>query len=107
MTMIQAISADSHVTEPDDCYLPNIDPAFRDRAPVALDHPVMGAAMSIDGGRSVIPYGMIAAAGRPWDRISPTEHVDWGELHRGGWDATARLAEQDRDGVLAEVIYPS
>ena len=31
------ISADSHVTEPGDCYLDRIDPKFRDRAPVA-DH---------------------------------------------------------------------
>ena len=53
-----------HVTEPGDCYLPFIDPAYRDRAPVALTHDVMGAAMSIDNGRSVIPYGMVAAAGR-------------------------------------------
>ena len=30
-----SISADSHVTEPGDCYLPRIDPKFRSRAPVA------------------------------------------------------------------------
>ena len=29
------------------------------------------------------------------------------DLHRGGWDPTARLADQDRDGVAAEVIYPT
>src|SRR3954451_20381257 len=105
--MITAISADSHVTEPADCYVSNIDPAFRDRAPVAIDHPVMGAAMSIDNGLSVIPYGMVAAAGRPWDKIGPTEHVGWDELHSGGWDADARVADQQRDGVRCEVIYPS
>jgi predicted TIM-barrel fold metal-dependent hydrolase len=33
--------------------------------------------------------------------------VDWDELHPGGWDAEARLQEQDRDGVLVEVLYPS
>jgi predicted TIM-barrel fold metal-dependent hydrolase len=104
---ITAISADSHVTEPGDCYLPHIDPAFRDRAPVAITHDVMGAAMSVDNGKSVIPYGMVAAAGRPWDQIGPFLHVDWDELHPGGWDATARLAEQDRDGVGVEVLYPS
>ena len=65
------VSADSHVTEPGDCYLPYIDPAYRDRAPVSLTHDVMGAAMSVDNGRSVIPYGMVAAAGRSWDQIGP------------------------------------
>ena len=29
------------------------------------------------------------------------------DLHRGGWDPTYRLADQDRDGVAAEVIYPT
>ena len=27
------ISADSHITEPPNCYLDHIDPAFRERAP--------------------------------------------------------------------------
>ena len=104
---LTAFSADSHITEPGDCYLPYIDPAFRDRAPVAITSDVMGAAMSIDNGRSVIPYGMVAAAGRTWDQIGPTVYVGWDELHPGGWDAKARLVEQDRDGVGAEVLYPS
>jgi predicted TIM-barrel fold metal-dependent hydrolase len=104
---ITAISADSHVTEPGDCYLPYIDPKFRDRAPVAVTHDQLGAVVSVDNGRSVIPYGMVAAAGRPWDRIGPHIKVGWDELHPGGWDPTARLAEQDRDGVHVEVLYPS
>ena len=29
------------------------------------------------------------------------------DLHRGGWDPDARLADQDRDGVAAEVLYPT
>ena len=105
--VITAISADSHITEPGDCYLPYIDPKFRDRAPVAVTDDVMGAAMSVDQGMSTIPYGMIAAAGRSWDQISPFIHVGWDELHPGGWDPKARLQEQDRDGVLVEVLYPS
>ncbi len=105
--MITAVSADSHITEPGDCYLPNIDPKYRDRAPIAVDHDVMGAAMSIDNGRSVVPYGMVAGAGRPWDQIGPFVHVGWDELHPGGWDPEARLEEQERDGVQAEVLYPS
>lgn len=104
---IVAVSADSHVTEPGDCYLPYIDPKYRDRAPVAITHDVMGAAMSIDNGRSTVPYGMIAGAGRSWDQISPSIFVDWDELHPGGWDGPARLLEQDRDGVRLEVLYPS
>src|SRR3984957_19983556 len=29
------------------------------------------------------------------------------EMHKGGWDPNARMADQDRDGVAAEVIYPT
>ena len=31
------ISADSHITEPPNCYIDNIDPAWRDRAPRLVD----------------------------------------------------------------------
>ena len=67
----------------------------------------MGAVMVIDEGRSTIPYGMIAAAGRPAESIHPFHFVGWDELHPGGWDARARIEEQDRDGVTAEILYPS
>jgi predicted TIM-barrel fold metal-dependent hydrolase len=101
------ISADSHVTEPGDCYTDHIDPKFRDRAPVAATDDTMGAVIDIDNGRSRIPYGMIAAAGRPAEAIDPFMFVGWDELHAGGWDPAARLVEQDRDGVTTEVLYPS
>ena len=51
-----SISADSHVTEPGDCYLDRIDPRFRDRAPVAVTDATMGAVMLIDQGKSRVPY---------------------------------------------------
>jgi predicted TIM-barrel fold metal-dependent hydrolase len=102
-----AISADSHVTEPGDCYAPRIDPRFRDRAPKAITHDTMGAVMLIDNGATLVPYGMVAAAGRPVEKIGPFQFVGWDELHPGGWDPNARLSEQDRDGVAAEVLYPS
>jgi predicted TIM-barrel fold metal-dependent hydrolase len=102
-----AISADSHVTEPGDCYEPRIDPRFRDRAPKAVTHETMGAVMLIDNGATLVPYGMVAAAGRPVDKVGPFQYVGWDELHPGGFEPKARLAEQDRDGVAAEVLYPS
>src|SRR6478736_2476399 len=55
-----AISADSHVTEPGDCYAPRIDPRFRDRAPEAVTHDTMGAVMLIDNGATLVPYGIAA-----------------------------------------------
>ena len=101
------ISADSHVTEPGDCYLDRIDPRFRDRAPRAVTDDTMGAVMDIDQGRARVPYGMIAAAGRPAEKINPFLFVGWEELHAGGWDPAARILEQDVDGVAVEILYPS
>ena len=90
MTLL-AISADSHITEPGDCYIDRIDPKFRDRAPIAVTDETMGATMLIDNGRSRLPYGMVAAAGRPADKIHPHLFVPWEELHPGGWDPEERL----------------
>jgi predicted TIM-barrel fold metal-dependent hydrolase len=105
--MLTAISADSHVTEPGSAYRDNIDPKFRDRAPISVTDDIMGACIDVDNGRSRIPYGMVAAAGRPWDKIHPQNYVGWDELHQGGFDAAARVGEQILDGLAAEILYPS
>ena len=100
------ISADSHVTEPPNAYIDNIDPAYRDRAP-HLEH-VEGAGdmFVIEGLKVPIPLGIVAAAGKPAEQIR-LMGTRFEELHRGGWDPEARLADQERDGVAAEVIYPT
>ena len=101
------ISADSHVTEPPEAYA-QIDAAFRDRAP-RLEHlPGMGATIVIDPGgegEAFVPFGRIAAAGRT--HIDRPDGWRWDELHRGGYDAVARISEQTADGFAAEVMFPS
>src|SRR5438552_15587391 len=67
-----AISADSHVTEPGDCYIDRIDPRFRDRAPVADDVALMVAVMDVDIGRSRLPSGIVAAVGGTPARLGPS-----------------------------------
>jgi uncharacterized protein len=100
------ISADSHVTEPPDTYSAHIDPAFRARAPHIHHTDGAGDVFVIDGMKTPIPLGIVAAAGKPAEeiRLMGTRFED---LHRGGWDPVARLADQQRDGVAAEVIYPT
>jgi predicted TIM-barrel fold metal-dependent hydrolase len=104
------ISADSHITEPHGTYIDRIDPKFRDRAPRIMDLPTMGCTMVVDPGskfESKVPYTMVAAAGRPPETLGFNRGRPWEDLHPGGHDPVARLAEQDLDGVIAEVIYPS
>ncbi|HEV7734492.1 MAG TPA: amidohydrolase family protein [Candidatus Binatia bacterium] len=100
------ISADSHVTEPPNTYIDHIDPAFRDRAPRLHHINGAGDVFLIDGMKTPVPMGIVAAAGKPAEQIR-IMGTRFEELHRGGWDPEARLADQDRDGVAAEVIYPT
>lgn len=105
-TSFKPISADSHVTEPPHCYTKYIDPQFRDRAPAVKPDPKRGFVYTIDGLQGGIGMGTLAAAGKDPKEIK-TDGATWDDLHRGGWDPKARLADQDRDGVGAEVIFPS
>ena len=99
------ISADSHITEPGDTYSKNIDPKFRDRAPYIERQEGVGDLFVIPGMKMPIPMGLVAAAGkRPEDISMKGTFEEW---HRGGWDPQARLADQDRDGVAAEILYPT
>ena len=100
------ISADSHITEPANTYVDYIDPKWRDRAPRMERDDKMGDIFVIHGINRPVPMGLVAAAGKPAEEIR-LEGVLFEDMHRGGWDPEARMADQDRDGVAAEVIYPT
>jgi len=101
------ISADSHITEPPETYVDNIDPAYRDRAPVLKDlGERVGDGFVVEGMARPVVLGTVAAAGKDPDEIRVLGSR-FSDLHRGGWDPQARMADQARDGVAAEVIYPS
>ena len=99
------ISADSHITEAPDTYLKYIDAKWRDRAPRIVSQE-RGDVFVIDGMEGTIQLGLVAGAGKAPDQLT-MGGVRFEELHRGGWDPDARLGDQDRDGVAAEVIYPT
>lgn len=98
------ISADSHITEPPDLYLEHIDPAWRERAPHVVRDDKEGDLFVAEGMRP-IKLGLVAAAGRRPEDITPGGLVD--DMHQSGWDSGLRLADQARDGVSAEVLYPT
>ncbi|MBV8957885.1 MAG: amidohydrolase, partial [Actinobacteria bacterium] len=101
------ISADSHITEAPGTYVDYIDPAWRDKAPKMVDGGKdVGDLFVIDGMKTPVPMGLVAAAGKPAEEIR-VMGVKFEDLHRSGWDPQARLADQERDGVAAEVIYPT
>jgi predicted TIM-barrel fold metal-dependent hydrolase len=100
------ISADSHITEPPHCYVDYIDPKFRDRAPKIVALPNVGDSFVIEGMTNPIPMGLVAAAGKEPSQIT-TDGVAFKDLWRSGWDSHYRVADQEKDGVAAEMIYPT
>lgn len=97
-------SADSHVVETEDCYA-EIDPAFRELRPRAVDDPATGAIMVVPGLDFTVPASSLSRAGRRYEDWKLPQR--WSELHPAGHDPKARLAIQDEEGILGEVIYPS
>jgi predicted TIM-barrel fold metal-dependent hydrolase len=100
------ISADSHVSEPPNCYVDHIDPAFRDRAPRLVHDEKRGDMFHVEGSPQPIPMSLVCGAGKAPEELSPKGAV-FEKLHRGGWDPEARIEDQRRDGIAAEIIYPS
>ena len=99
------ISADSHIAEAPNAYIDYIDPKWRDIAPHVVETEDKGDVYVIDGMKRTIQMGLIAAAGQAPEDLNP--RAKWDELPLSGWDSDYRLQDQDRDGVSAEVIYPS
>lgn len=98
------ISADSHVNEPPDLWTKRVPHALRDRAP-RIERFEDGDAWVIEGVDDPITFGMNACAG-----LAPEEMKGWvrfEDLRRGGYDPSVRLEEMGRDGVDAEVLYPT
>jgi predicted TIM-barrel fold metal-dependent hydrolase len=60
----------------------------------------------VDGMKRPIDIGLAAAAGKPPEELR-ANGIPFEELHRGGWDPEVRLGDQARDGVAAEIIYPT
>src|SRR5262245_12620377 len=100
------ISADSHVAEPPNCYVDHIDDRFRERAPRMVHDARLGDMFQLEGSQTPLPMAFISAAGKAPEEMR-AKGVRFEDLHRGGWDPDARMADQDRDGIGAEILYPS
>jgi predicted TIM-barrel fold metal-dependent hydrolase len=105
MLAFRTVSADSHVVEPPDLWTRRIDRRFLARAPRIVseadsDYILLEGTQFPKRG-----LGTIAAAGQPAESLG--ERGRWADVRRGAWDPLARLADLDRDGVEAEILYPS
>lgn len=102
MTRFQCISADSHVVEPPNTFVDYIDPKYRDRAP----HVEKEDGNDVYKCEGVLMIGV--AAHSPAGRSRPNMHGTYEkDVWRGAYDPHARLGDMAKDGVEAEVIYPT
>jgi predicted TIM-barrel fold metal-dependent hydrolase len=102
------VSADSHVVEPGDLWTSRLDRRWRERAPrVVVGHQGREGAFFVC--EDVPPFGIAAMSGADIAPEDLPRHFTAGyeRVRPGGWDPTARLRDQERDGVVAEVVYPS
>ncbi len=97
------ISADSHVLEPRDLWVKYIDRAFKDRAP---------RVQRIDGADYFVcdelgSFSMMtqSTAGQKSELLRRLSKYE--EMLNGGWDPDARVKDMAKDGVDAEVVYPT
>ncbi len=100
MTAEPVISADSHVQEPPEIYAERLPKRLRHRAPRVEER---------DGKRYLIvdgkkPRRLDVAEARVTD---DDQEREFRRDPTGGRDIAHRLADQERDGVIAEVIYPN
>ncbi|MEE9285852.1 MAG: amidohydrolase family protein [Dehalococcoidia bacterium] len=103
MTKYSVISADSHVVEEPDLFVQRIDASFRDRAP----HMVREADRDVYYTEGLPPtgVGLLGAAGRKPEELGSLNRFE--QNRRGGYDPEARFQDMERDGVDAEVLYPT
>ncbi len=98
------ISADSHINEPPDLWSNRVGPSLRDRAP-RMQRFEQGDAWIVEGALDPINFGSNCSAGV--EAEARRDWIRWGEVGEGGYLPASRVRDQDRDGVSAEVIYPT
>lgn len=101
------ISADSHLMEPADFWEKRLDNRFRDRAPRVV--PKRNGRGFVFVAPEMNPFQVAGgfAAGRSGAELKDFMEKGYEAARPSGWDPAERLKDQDVDGVVAEVLYPT
>ncbi len=100
------VSADGHVVEPADLWTTRMDHKFRDRAPRVESRE--DADYYVIEGVAEFPVGLegVTIEEKIQGQVTTPKGRRHAETRPGAWDPQPRLADQERDHVRAEVIYP-
>jgi uncharacterized protein len=102
------ISADSHVVEPPELFTP-LQKRLGTRAPKIVRTEAFGDQLDLGDGNMGIPVGGFLLVGMDLasDESRAAARRGYEIARPGVYDIGERLKDQDRDGLAAEVIYPS
>ena len=93
------ISADSHVSEPPNCYKDYIDPKYRERVPYLKIGPKGGAVYVIEnineGKPHTVDVGHMSAAGLDPREIQAGVKT-FADIHKGGYDVLAKPLQEEQ-----------
>jgi predicted TIM-barrel fold metal-dependent hydrolase len=105
MTQRRIISADSHFLEPPDLWTERLDVRYRERGP----HTIVKKGVTFVTGEDLHPQAVSGwcAAGHASEDLGTVNQLGWDAAPPGVWSPEARLADQDRDGIAAEILYAS
>jgi len=108
MAAERIVSADSHVIEPPDVWTARIERRFADRAPhVVNEYNGKAGDYFVAEGMQPLAIAAFAVAGVDPKLFKEKMREGYANVRPGGWDPVERIKDQERDGVTAEVIYPS
>ena len=101
-------SCDSHVVEAPEVFL-GLEGRFGDRAPQVLKDPGGRPGTFLKLGQVPVPVGRFGIAGHRLDDPATEELIrkGWDGMNPGVRDPVARIKEQEQDGIVGEVMYPS
>jgi predicted TIM-barrel fold metal-dependent hydrolase len=100
------VSADSHFLDPPDMWQRWLPAEYRDRAPKLVEDGNSGQGWLYAGARKPETIGLAGLPGRASDELRP-DGIKYSDIREGTFDGASRCADQDQDGVSAEVIYPT
>jgi predicted TIM-barrel fold metal-dependent hydrolase len=104
---LPVIDVDTHLSEPADLWTSRAPARYADRVPRV--ERIDGANTWVFDGSIIGPAGGSAVIDRDGNKKLGLSFagMSYDEVHRGAWDADARVAFMDETGVWAQIIYPN
>ncbi len=102
---LRVIDADTHLTEPVDLWTSRLPERFRGSAPHVRFHEPSGTWRWVIGEKWCSLVGNYSMAG--WPEFPPSCPPSLDEADPACYDAKARLAHMEANGIYAQVLYPN